>query len=135
MSKNTIWIFTIRPILASNFLVATLLTNISFFSSGVNLLNASNSIKFFFCSSVNSAFFSFGFSSLTPSFCSLFSSVVASLLAVIGFFVGKFFFKSMKNKNYIIMSILFLIFFIFDIFFDFIFDFDFIIRKDFKINF
>ena len=80
------------------FLVATLLANISFCSSGVNLLNASNSIKFFFCSSVNSAFSSFGCSSLTPSFCSLFSSVVASLLAGIGFFVGNFFLNLWKIK-------------------------------------
>jgi hypothetical protein len=76
------------------FLVATRLANTSFCSSGVNLLNASNSIIFFFCSSVNSTFSSFGCSSFATSLVSLLSSAVGvsfSLLATTGFFDGNFF--------------------------------------------
>jgi hypothetical protein len=77
------------------FLVATLLANTSFCSYGVNLLNASNSIIFFFFSSVNSTFSSFSYcSSFVLSLVSLVSSAVGvsfSLLATTGFFDGNFF--------------------------------------------
>ena len=118
-------------------LVATLLSNISFCSSGVNLLKASWSIKFFFSSVVFSpSLFSFcspsGFCSEGfPSF-SLFSSGFSFLesdsgLAVVTcFFVGGFFLNLLKNE---IMSIFFY-FFYFWIFFVFI---SILLRKDFKL--
>jgi len=99
------------------FLVATLLAKNSFCSSGVNLLKASISSIFFFCSSVNSWFSTWGCSSFAPSLFSLFSSVVPSLLPAAGFLVGNFFLNLLKN--YIIMSILFFIFFIFEFFLEF----------------
>jgi hypothetical protein len=74
------------------FLVGTLLSNTSFCSSGVNLLNASNSSFFFFSSSVNSTFSSFGCSSFSPSLVSLLPSVpVASLPGIPDFFDENFF--------------------------------------------
>ena len=94
--------------LQRTFLVATLLANISFCSSGVNLLKASWSIKFFFSSVVFSpSLFSFcspsGFCSEGfPSF-SLFSSGFSffesdsGLAVVTCFFVGGFFFNLLKN--------------------------------------
>ena len=112
--------------LQRTFFVATLLANISFCSSGVNLLKASWSIKFFFSSVVFSpSLFSFcspsGFCSEGfPSF-SLFSSGFSFLESDSGlafvtcFFVGGFFFESIEklNNEYIFLFFLFLNFLFF----------------------
>jgi len=89
--------------LQRTFFVATLLAKISFCSSGLNLLNASCSIKFFFSSVVFSpSFFSFCWSSAFgsegfPSF-SLFSSGFSFFGSVSDFFfVGGFFLNLLKN--------------------------------------
>ena len=88
-----------------------LFSSIFFCSSGVILLKASTSIKFFFCSSVNSAlllfsplFSSFSFPSFapSPSWISLFSSVASfsvfcSPSGLFVFFVGNFFLNLLKN--------------------------------------
>ena len=124
-----------------------LFSNTFFCSSGVILLKASTSIKFFFCSSVNSAlllfsplFSSFSFPSFIPSWppswISLLSSVASfsvfcspsGLLTLVVFFVGNFFLNLLKN--YIIMRFFILFFFIFELFFWF----RFYLRMDFKLN-
>jgi hypothetical protein len=73
------------------FFVATLLDNISFCSSGFNLLNSSISIIFLFCSSAFCIFSFFGCSSFASPFISFNSSLGTSLFTFVGFLLGNFF--------------------------------------------